>query len=118
MSADNAKTRDAIATFHRLVNQGDYGAIYDAASVTFKASGSRDQTIGFFSRINRKMGACQDLSLSVVGYQVNGGGTFVTANSTRRCANGTLGEQFIWQVINREPVLIRYNADNPRLLTD
>jgi hypothetical protein len=118
MSADNGKTRDAVAAFHRLVDQGDYGAIYDAASVTFKASGSRDQAIGFFSRVNRKMGACQDLSLSIVGYQINGGGTFITAHSARKCANGTLGEQFVWQLINRGPVLIRYTVDNPRLLAD
>ena len=64
------------------------------------------------------MGACTDASQG--GWNINAtmSGTFVALRYTRKCANGDLKEQLIWKMEGGKPVLQRYNADSPLLLTD
>ena len=97
---------------------GDYAAIYDNAAKDFQASGTRDNLIGFFTRVNRKMGKCGDATVSFGGYQATTSGTFVTTTSSRMCANETLSEQFVWLMVDGKAILLKYNASNPLLLTD
>lgn len=97
---------------------GEYAAIYDTASKGFQATGTRDTYIGFFTRINRKMGKCGDATVAFGGFNASSSGTFVTVTSSRVCANGTLGEQFVWQMVGGKATLLEYNANSPLLLTD
>ena len=97
---------------------GEYGVIYDAADKGFQTAGSRSNSIAFFTRINRKMGKCGEAKVVFGGYQATPSGTFVTITSSRVCAAGTLGEQFVWIVNGGKATLRKYNADNPLLLTD
>ena len=39
-------------------------------------------------------------------------------DSSRTCANGKLEEQFVWLMIGGKATLLKYNANNPLLLTD
>jgi len=97
---------------------GDYAAIYNGASEGFQKSATRDQIIGFLTRVNRKLGKCKDATVALGGYQVTPSRTFVTMTSSRRCVNGKLDEQFVWQIIGGKAALLKYTAENPLLLTD
>jgi len=97
---------------------GKYAAIYDTASKGFRATGTRDTYIGFFTRISRKMGKCGGATVAFGGYNAGTSGTFVTVTSSRMCANGTLGERFVWQMIGGEATLASYSAGSPLLMTD
>ncbi|HYL94140.1 MAG TPA: hypothetical protein VEW69_13395 [Alphaproteobacteria bacterium] len=110
--------RKASETFHQNMSSGNYDVIYDSATKEFKAAGTRDQLVGFLKRVNRKMGTCTETTPG--GWNINAttSGTFVTLGYTRNCANGKLEEQFIWKMENGKPMLQRYNANNPTLLTD
>jgi hypothetical protein len=113
---DNAKKASDV--FHRLMDRGDYATIYDTAGEAFRASGPRENLVKFFARVNRKMGKCGEAVTVVNGYQATTSGTFVTTTSSRVCANGTLSEQFVWLMTAGKATLLRYNANNPLLLTD
>jgi hypothetical protein len=117
-SADYGDAVNATNIFHRLMDGGEYAAIYDTASKGFQATGTRDTYIGFFTRINRKMGKCGDATVAFGGFNASSSGTFVTVTSSRVCANGTLGEQFVWQMVGGKATLLEYNANSPLLLTD
>jgi len=117
-SADYADANNATEAFHHLVDGGEYAAIYDTSAQGFQKSATRENVIGFFTRIHRKMGKCAAAPAAFGGYQATTSGTFVTTTSSRVCANGTLSEQFIWLMIGGKATLLKYNADNPLLLTD
>jgi len=92
--------------------------LYDTSAKGFQASGTRDNLIGFFTRVNRKMGKCGQSPVAFGGYQATTSGTFVTVTSSRVCANGTVDEKFVWLMIGGKATLLGYNANNPLLLTD
>jgi len=117
-SADYSDAKNATEGFHRLMDRGEYAAIYDNAAKGFQASGTRENLIGFFKRVNRKLGKCGDGPVTFGGYQATTSGTFVTMTSSRMCANGTLSEEFVWLMVGSKATLLRYNANNPLLLTD
>ena len=100
------------------MDNGEYATIYEISAKAFRATATRDQLIGFFTRVNRKMGKCGESRASFGGYQATPGGTYVTINSSRTCANGKLEEQFVWLMIGGKATLLKYNANNPLLLTD
>jgi hypothetical protein len=116
-SANYHDAEKASAAFHKMMDNGEYAAIYETSSTAFRSL-TRDQTIGFFARMNRKMGKCADGTVTLGGYNGTPSGSYVTLNSTRSCANGKLEEQFVWLMVSRKPTLLRYNASNPLLLTD
>jgi hypothetical protein len=118
VSARYSDAQKAIEVFHRLMDNSEYGAIYDNSAKGFQAAASRDVSIGFFSRINRKLGKCGTATTGFGGYQATTGGTYVTINSSRTCANGELDEQFVWLMVGDKATLLKYNANNPLLLTD
>jgi hypothetical protein len=117
-SANYGDAKNATAVFHRLMDGGEYAAIYGTATKGFQVSGTRDNLIGFLARVNRKMGKCGDATVAFGGYQATTSGTFVTITSSRVCASGTLGEQFVWLMAGGSVKLFGYNANNPLLLVD
>jgi hypothetical protein len=117
-STDYRDAVNATNIFHHRMDRGEYAAIYDTASKGFHTGGSRDTFIGFLTRINRKMGKCGEATIALGGYKGGTSGTFVTLTSWRVCSNGTLGEQFVWQMNGGEATLFHYDAENPLLLTD
>jgi hypothetical protein len=118
LSADYGEARKAGDSFHSLVDSGEYAAIYDGASKGFQQSLSRDQLIGFLSRVNRKMGKCEAAVITFGGYVTSTSGASVTMNSSRVCANGKLTELFVWRIVGGKATLLRYTANSPLLLTD
>jgi hypothetical protein len=117
-SADYGDAKNATEIFHHLVDGGEYVAIYDSSAKGFQESATRENVVGFFKRVNRKMGKCGAAPAAFSGYQATTSGTFVTTTSSRACANGTLSEQFIWLMVGGKATLLKYNANNPLLLTD
>jgi len=117
-SADYGDAKNATEVFHGMMDRGEYAAIYDTAARGFQASTSRENLVGFFKRVNRKMGKCGEGPVTFGGYQATTSGTFVTVTSSRTCANGTLSEEFVWLMVGGRATLLRYNANNPLLLTD
>ena len=80
MSANYEDAKNASNTFHHLMDTGDYAAIYDTSAKAFQASGTRENLIGFFARVNRKMGKCGEGAAAFGGYQATTSGTFCCDN--------------------------------------
>jgi hypothetical protein len=97
----------ACGVFHQQVDTGQYGSVYDRAIPAFRTSLSRERLVGFLSRIARKMGKCDGATVTSSGSRSTLSGTFVTITATRMCANGTLGEQFIWEMADGKAKLLR-----------
>ena len=118
ISKDADIGRQGVEQFHKQFTAQQDDAIYDAADPAFRRSLSREVSHEFFSRIRRKMGACQDSK--EINYLVNEStsGTFVTLHYQTKCANGELNEQFVWRISRGQALLVGYRANNPRLLTD
>ena len=117
-SADYVLAKAACEEFHRQIDQGEYAAVYGAALPAFQASVTKEQIVGMFKRIDRKLGKCSDAPVNFGGIQANTNGTFVTTTGARNCANGKLNEQFVWQIKDGKALLLNYTANSPLLLTD
>ena len=118
-SVDYRDAKNATDTFHHLFDSGQYAAIYSNASEGIQKGASRDQFLGFMSRVSRKMGKCAELSVvASARYQATTSGNFVIINSSRTCVNGKLDEQFAWQMIEGKATLFHYTVNSPLLLTD
>jgi hypothetical protein len=115
---DFGAAKAATENFHRQADAAKYGEIYDASTKAMQKTLTRDQNIGFLTRISRKMGKCGETPVTFGGYQKTPSGTFITMRSSRSCENGKLEEQFVWVMIDGVPKLQGYNANNPLLLTD
>jgi len=116
--ADYQAAKTASDNFHQEMATANYSAIYDSASSEFRSSGPRETLIGFLQRVNRKMGTCGEASQQGINVNYNTAGSFVTLSYSRKCANGELGEQFVWRIEGGKALLVRYNANSPVLLTD
>jgi hypothetical protein len=117
-SADYAAAQASCRDFHRQVDQGEYGSIYDAGLPAFQAGATKEQIVGMFSRVSRILGKCGEASVNFGGIQATTNGTFVTTTGARNCQNGVLGEKFVWQMKSGQALLVQYTATNPLLLTD
>src|SRR5579863_2796494 len=118
ISANYGDAKMAVDVFHHLIDADDYAAIYNNSAKGFQNAGARDLLLGFFARVNRKLGKCGVATVNFGGYQATTSGTFVTTTDSRVCDNGTLSEQFTWLMVDGKAKLLRYNADSPLLLTD
>jgi hypothetical protein len=67
-SADYGDSQKAVDIFHGQMDRGEYAAIYDNAAKAFQTSATRDQLIGFLTRVNRKMGKCGEAAATFGGY--------------------------------------------------
>jgi hypothetical protein len=115
---DYSAAAEACALFHRQVDGGQYGSVYDGAATGLRSSLDRERLVGFLRRITRKMGKCDGATVGFAGYKVGSPGIFIMTRATRRYANGQLSEQFVWLMVGGKPTLFRYNADSRLLLTD
>ncbi len=118
MSKDVDIARRAVEQFHRQIAAGQDDAIYDETDSAYKESMSPEAHEGFFARIRRKMGAFKNSTNT--GYFINTSttGTLVRLQYKTQCANGELGEGFVWRIEGERAILVRYEANSPLLLTD
>ena len=116
--ANSEAAETASTTFHQQLSVEQYEVIYDGATSAFKTAISRETFSALCKRIRRKMGACQTAELTSSGFQTVPQGSFINLTYKRQCDNGTLTEQFVWQMISGKALLNSFHADNPLLVTD
>jgi hypothetical protein len=68
IKADYGEALQASDRFHKMVAQGDFGAIYDSSSKGLQNGITRGQWIGLLSRIRRKLGKCLEAPMNVTSY--------------------------------------------------
>jgi|GEM_PF-5295342 len=116
--ANSEVAQRASATFNEQISAERYEVIYDGATNAFKAAIGRDTFSALCRRIARKMGACREAALTYNGFQTVPQGSFINLTYKQKCDNGTLEEQFVWQMIGGKALLNAFHANNPLLLTD
>jgi len=116
--ADIKEAGKAVDQFHQQMSAGEYDAIYDSATNSFRAAGSRNEMQEFLKRVNRKMGACTDARQKHWNINATTSGRFIQLGYIRKCANGDLQELFVWKMENGRPALQGYNVTSPLLLAD
>jgi hypothetical protein len=116
--ADFAAAERASYEFHQEMASGQYAAIYDRVTDTFKAGTGRNDFVEFCKRVNRKMGACAVATITAKNFQRTPQGSFVSLTYTLGCANGELSEQLEWRFVNGRAFLNRLNVNSSLLLVD
>ena len=114
----SAEANRAVDRFHEQLNAEKDDAIYDAASPQFRSATTRDVLHGYLSRIRRKMGACTASHGSGFNINSDAKGTFMSLQRETQCANGPLQEDFNWQMVNGNAILVEYTAKSPQLSVD
>lgn len=108
----------ASAEFHQRLGAGEYDAIYDDSTDRFRTVDRRTM-VGYFRRINRKMGACTSFRPGAPGVLASPKtGTSITETFRTNCSNGEMRESFVWKIINDRAKLDQYAANSQLLLTD
>ena len=109
---------ESVSRFNERISVEQYEVIYDGATIAFKTAIGCDTFRALCGRIARTMGACREAALTYNGFQTVPQASFINLTYKRKCDNGTLDEQFVWQMIGGMAVLIGFHANNPLLLTD
>ena len=107
---------EAAVQFHQQLFESKDDVIYDAAAPDFQKAVSRESFKHLLSVIRRKMGGFGRVEGTNIGFYVQPIGTVVTMQVQANCANGPLGETFIWLIKNDRAVLLKYGAESPLLL--
>jgi hypothetical protein len=110
-----ATAEQAVTRFHKMLDAGQYEAIYDQSAPEMKAATSRAGFLRMMDGIHRKLGAVKASNRQ--GWNVNylnGVGT-VTLGYQTRFANGSGQEQFVYRT-GASPALVGYNVNSPALL--
>jgi hypothetical protein len=114
---DAAET--AAEIFHREMAAGQYDMTYDNATESFQAAISRKDFVEFCSRVNRKMGVCQPVTLISKHFMGTPQGSHVRLSYKRGCMGGELTEQLDWLVVGSGRAALNHlSLNSPKLLKD
>lgn len=107
---------EAIAEFHKRINDNAADAIYDAASDDFKKATPRDKWAHMVHTLNTKLGSyvSSDEPSVFVNWTTNG--TFVKASCEAKYSKAAASETFQFRTDGGKLVLIGYNVNSSALL--
>jgi hypothetical protein len=116
---DKAKFGQATDHLFGQIAAKQYAAVYDEAAPEYRTHISRDISIGFMQRIDRRLGACQTpVKTAIWRVRSTTRGYFWTQGYRATCANGSLALRVTMVLRNGEVRLAGYFANSPLLLTD
>ena len=106
---DLEAAREAADEFYRRMSSEEYGAIWDAAHSDLKNAASRNELIGAFQQLNKKLGVCNAPTLVNTDYAVKDGEPFVGLVYSRKCEHGEVNEKLAWKIVDGKPLLRGYH---------
>ncbi len=115
---DTKVAEEGVASFHRAMDAGQYGPIYDASSNDMKSSITRQKFIALMGALHAKLGSYR--SGKTVGWNdnVNTSGHFVTLNRSVQFERGPGTEEFVFRIKNGSAVLGGYHVNSDLLITN
>ncbi|MGH9592282.1 MAG: hypothetical protein ACRD5L_04270 [Bryobacteraceae bacterium] len=115
-AVDSAK--NSVNTFHFMLNDAKYDAIYDASDPLLQKAADRAALRKVFSKIRERMGSCSDPTDWGYLYNVTTQGRFVKLTDKASCTNGPISEEFQWRISGKQCLLVSYHAESPLLGDD
>ena len=116
MSADTKVAERAVDTFHEMLNEGQFDAIYATASDELKKAAKREDFVALLDAVHRKLRTTK--SWTKKGWTVNyhTSGTFVTLNYSTIYDGGDAAEQFVYRLQDGKALLAGYHINSNALV--
>ncbi|HEX5182562.1 MAG TPA: hypothetical protein VFW19_05345 [Allosphingosinicella sp.] len=114
---DMAAAGQAATHFHRMLDAGQYEAIYDASTPELKASTPKAGFVRFLDAVHRKLGAVKEAKQVGWGVNYNNGFGTVTLNYQTQFASGSGTEQFVYRT-GATPALLGYHINSTDLVVN
>ena len=114
--ADTKVAERAVDTFHEMLNDGQFDAIYAAAGDELKSAARREDFVALLEAIHRKLRITK--SWTKQGWNVNyhTSGTFVTLNYSTIFDGGDAVEQFVYRLKDGKALLVGYHINSNALI--
>ena len=115
--ADTNAAKEGVAEFHRAMDAGQHGAIYDASGEDLKSAIARDDFVAMLEGLRSKFGPYK--SGKTVGWHDNVGtaGHYVSLNHEAQFQAGPGNEEFVFRMEKGKPVLAGYHVKSNLLAT-
>ncbi len=115
---DTRIARQAVASFHQRLNQGDYREIYGNAAREFVESDTEENLVAFLQAVHAKLG--DHIKAVQTNWHVNYGsqGRIVTLVYDSEYQQGRATETFVFRISDGQARLIRYDVNSRALLLD
>ena len=118
LSADTKAAEQSVDNFHRMLDAGQFDAIYDGTTDTFKQATSHDDFVRLLEAVHRKLGNSR--SSKEVNWSVFSGtsGSRVNLFYKTDFEKGTAEETFAWTLDSNQPKLIGYRINSNTLVVN
>src|SRR5580698_2442327 len=90
--------RAGMATFHQMLNAGQFDAIYASSGTDMKKASSQADMIPLFAEVHRKLGALQSGAVKGWWDSVSTSGDYVTIQYTAKYEHASVDETFGWRI--------------------
>jgi len=109
-------SNDAVAHFHDQLNQGRYDELVAESDDAFRASGTHEKLVNFFTAVHTKLGDASKSSMTKINVNATTNGTFLTTAYSTMFTSGEATETFTWIKKNGTIKLYNYNVNSSALL--
>ena len=114
---DVPQATQAIAQFHRLLDAGQFDAIYSGASNEMKAASPRERLVAILTAVHRKLGMFRSGSVKGWNDMVNTSGHFITISyASRYDRDANAVEQFNYRIDGDHASLVGYNISSTSMM--
>jgi hypothetical protein len=108
----------ATEKFRARCFRGAFDEIYAAASPEFRSSMTTEQFSKFMAAVDRKLGRWQASDPPAWNVTIGTGGRAVTLGYKSDFEKGEAREQFVWRIVEPEPILVGYRIESRLLVLE
>jgi hypothetical protein len=116
-AADTKAAEDGVTAFHRMMDAGQYAAIYDASAPDMKSAISRVDFVKLLTALHAKLGSFNFGKTTNWNDNANTGGHHVTLTREAQFERGPGTEEFVFRIENGHAVLAGYHVNSNVLVT-
>lgn len=118
LAADTAASEQAVDKFHRMLDAGQFDAIYDQSSKDMKKAVSREDLDKFLAAVHRKLGNVRSATRGSISTFASLQGTRITIGYRTIYDNGQADETFSFSLDGDKPILSGYHINSTALVVN
>ena len=116
--ADTTASEQAVDKFHRMLDAGQFDAIYDQSSKALKNATTREDFDKLLAAVHRKLGNVRSATRGGISTFASLQGTRITLGYKTIYENGQADETFAFSLDGDKPILSGYRINSNALIVN
>jgi hypothetical protein len=106
-----------VPKFHESLDSGRYDDLYSQSSDELKKVATKESFVKLVTAVHAKLGKVVEAKSTAFNVNYHTSGTFVTLTYDTAFKDGRGSETFVYQIINKKPILSGYWINSNDLIT-